>query len=220
MSIFYSDYLTIKKSKKNYEYSCLIDIDNKKNKLLWENVLPRYIKVLKKNEKSNDKELIISANKICTLSEFITKNKLEYHNALNLCNNISTQIFLLKKYHFGITHFDINDIIVIDDGMKFLFINPHKIEKVKFGKVKINKIIKKTKLCSPEICHLESLPSKIHYKSSLYSLALLVIYCLTKKYIDSDDTLKNIDYIYGTKLYWSLERCLQKKPSNRFFYII
>ena len=180
-NIFHSDYLSIKKGKKKYEYAFKVNMDSIKNRQLWERVAPRYIKTIKQEQKEGNREITVSANKIEKLSKFIKNSKIEYHIALKLIYNISTQIFLLKQIEYGITHFDIDDIIVIDDGKKFLFINPSKITKIKFKLQKINKIIKKNKFCSPEIHSLEVIPNKIHYKSSLYSLALLVIFCLTKE---------------------------------------
>lgn len=206
--IFNSDYLTIKKSKKN-NYTVNINMDSKNNKILWEKVLCKFL--IKQPKKTG--EITINAIKI----EKLSITKLEYHIGLKLMNDISTQIFLLKNLGYGITHFDIDDIIIIDDD--FLFINPGKIVKEQSKKLYIDKIIKKNKFISPELDNLESIPNKIHYKTSIYSLALICIYCLTKKNI-KDNPLGLIDYIYGTKLYWCIERCLEENPKNRFLYII
>ena len=35
-----------------------------------------------------------------------------------------------------------------------------------------------------------------------------------------DNPLELIDFIYGTKLYWCLERCLEKKSTNRYLYYL
>ena len=217
--IFNSDYLSVKNGKKKYEFDFKINLDGIKNRQLWERVDHRYIKILKQNQKDGNREIIVSANKIEKLSKFIKNSKLEYHIALKLIYNISTQIFLLKQIDYGITHFDIDDIIVIDDGKKFLFINPSKITKIKFKLQKISKIIRKNNFCPPEILNLEVIPNKIHYKSSLYSLALLVIFCLTKE-SKNENPIELIDFIYATKLYWCLERCLVENPIKRYFYII
>ena len=206
--IFNSDYLTIKKSKKN-NYTVNINMDSKNNKILWGKVLCKFL--IKQPKKTG--EITINAIKI----EKLSITKLEYHIGLKLMNDISTQIFLLKNLGYGITHFDIDDIIIIDDD--FLFINPGKIVKEQSKKLYIDKIIKKNKFISPELDNLESIPNKIHYKTSIYSLALICIYCLTKKNI-KDNPLGLIDYIYGTKLYWCIERCLEENPKNRFLYII
>ena len=128
--IFNSDYLTIKKSKKN-NYTVNINMDSKNNKILWEKVICKFIK--KQPKKTG--EITINAIKI----EKLSINKLKYHIALKLMNDISIQIFLLKKIGYGITHFDIDDIIIIDDD--FLFINPDKIVKEQSKKLYIDKII-------------------------------------------------------------------------------
>lgn len=218
--IFNSDYLNIKKKKKQYEYSFEINMDSIKNRQLWERVAPRYLKIVKQEQKDGKRISTVSAKKIEKLSDFIKGQKIEYHIALKMIYNISTQIFLLKQIDFGIIQFDIDDIIVIDDGKKFLFANPSKITKIKHKNQKIEKIIKKSKFSSPEILDLSVIPALVHYKSSLYSLAVLSIFCLTKDEKLLKEPLQAVDFIYGTKLYWCLERCLEKNPKNRFFYII
>ena len=210
--IFNSDYLTIKNTKKK-KFSLKININNEKNIILWEKVLFKHFKIKKKT----NKEFIINAEKIEKLSKLLKNNKINYHIVLKLLDDISKQIFSLKKNRYGIIQFDIDDIIIVD-GENFLFINPNKIEKERSKKLYIDKIIKKNNFSSPEIINLVSIPNKIHYKTSIYSLAIICIYCLTKK--NNGDPLKLIDYIYGTKLYWSIERCLDKNPMNRFLYII
>ena len=68
---------------------------------------------------------------------------------------------------------------------------------------------------SPEISNITTLPSKIHYQSSYYSLAALVIYCflnkteLEKLDVKKEDTL--LKPIFYTKIYWFLKRCLHKR---------
>ena len=96
MSIVNFDYLTIKKTKKD-EYNFLINLDNINNRQIWERVAPRYVKILKQTQKSGNREVIVQSKKIEKLSTFLKKSKLEYHIALKLCYNISTQIFLLKQ---------------------------------------------------------------------------------------------------------------------------
>jgi hypothetical protein len=195
-------------------------MDSIKNRQLWERVAPRYIKTIKQEQKDGKRISTVNANKIEKLSNFIKNKKVEYHIALKMIYNLSTQIFLLKQIDIGIIQFDIEDIIVIDDGKKFLFVNPLKMTKIKHKNQKIEKIIKKTKFSPPEILNLAAIPALIHYKSSLHSLALLAIFCLTKDDEKLKDPLYAIDFMYGTKLYWSLERCLVDNPKNRFFYII
>ena len=155
--IFNSDYLTIKKSKKN-NYTININMDSKNNKILWEKVLYKFIKNLKHSKKNG--ENTINAIKIEKLSDELKGNKLEYHIALKLMNDIGTQIFLLNKLGYGITHFDIDDIIIIDGD--FLFINPDKIVKEQSKELYIDKIIKKNKFISPELDNLESISKKIN----------------------------------------------------------
>jgi hypothetical protein len=65
-----------------------------------------------------------------------------------------------------------------------------------------------------EIGNITTLPSKIHYQSSYYSLAALVIYCLLNKEkveTKGEDLETILKPIFYTKIYWFLKRCLHKR---------
>ena len=98
--------------------------------------------------------------------------------------------------------------------------NSSKITKIKFKKLVISKLVTKNKFVSPELEDLQSIPNQIHYKASIYSLALISIYALTGKHVTLENFKELTDFMYATKLYWCLERCLKLEPNDRFFYII
>ena len=98
-----------------------------------------------------------------------------------------------------------------------------------------NSPIKLPYFSNPEVNKLTSLPSKINYRSSYYSLGALTLFCLLNVYIyseldsyldsDSETELETqidniLQPIYYTKIYWFLRRCLHKKSEQRILLFI
>ena len=96
---------------------------------------------------------------------------------------------------------------------------------------------------SPELELLKEIPSRVHYKTSYYSLGCLLIYALIgdKKYIEENDDyddyetrlpesrlperktlIKSLDFIpiKGTQLYNLIKRCLEDDPNKRCILFI
>lgn len=75
--------------------------------------------------------------------------------------------------------------------------------------------------------HIKEIPSFVHYKTSYFSLACVIIYLLLgcddefyKEYIKNSQSKIIIEYlqhhpIKESKLYWLLIRCLVEEPKNR-----
>ena len=79
---------------------------------------------------------------------------------------------------------------------------------------------------APELLKINRLPAKVHYKSSYYSLASLIIYLLIYS-PDNEHTFDNNPLSYldkhpikNTKLYWLLSRCLEEDPNKRSIIFI
>ena len=79
---------------------------------------------------------------------------------------------------------------------------------------------------SPEMLNMTTLPCQVHYKSSYYSLASLIIYLLIYNQ-DNPHTFDNNPLSYldkhpikNTKLYWLLSRCLEEDPNKRSIIFI
>jgi hypothetical protein len=79
---------------------------------------------------------------------------------------------------------------------------------------------------APELLKINRLPAKIHYKSSYFSLASLIIYLLIYN-PDNPDTFDNNPLSYldkhpikNTKLYSLLSRCLEEDPNKRSIIFI
>ena len=83
--------------------------------------------------------------------------------------------------------------------------------------------IKERPFFSPELQNLTGIPSAvISWKSAYYSLASLVVYCLTHEHILGSKISAGeiLDKLYATKLYWALMRCLETEPRDRYYLII
>lgn len=84
---------------------------------------------------------------------------------------------------------------------------------------------------SPEQFNITILPTMVHYKTSYFSMALMVIYGLLGEKEFYDEYVKNIEKydrtefleilknhpIYQTKLFWVLSKCLDKDPNKRIY---
>jgi hypothetical protein len=84
---------------------------------------------------------------------------------------------------------------------------------------------------SPEILEIRELPGYIHYKTSYFSLACLIIHTLLGddefyiEYLKYKQSSKIVEYlnnhpIKDTRLYWLLSRCLVEEPKNRSILLI
>jgi hypothetical protein len=72
---------------------------------------------------------------------------------------------------------------------------------------------------SPEVAMvMKSLPFRVHYKAAFYSFGLLCVHCLLGGNAAIDVTKKEaLDAIYGTQVYWFLQRVFSAEPSERRF---
>jgi serine/threonine protein kinase len=84
---------------------------------------------------------------------------------------------------------------------------------------------------SPELINIKEIPAYIHYKTSYFSLACLIIYTLLGddefyiEYLRHKKIDKIIEYldkhpIKQTKIYWLLSRCLVEDPNNRSIILL
>ena len=89
--------------------------------------------------------------------------------------------------------------------------------------MELTKPIKRNKYFSPEMLSLNSFPAMLPYTSCYYSLALLIIDILSDLK-NLDHTTENFELLLqeyaDTKLYYSLIRCLDEDPNNRYFLFI
>ena len=86
----------------------------------------------------------------------------------------------------------------------------------------INTPYKRSSFFTPELQELTGIPAKISWKSAYYSLASLVLTCLTGEFLlgNKSSAGEILDKLYATKLYWALMRCLEPEPKDRYYLII
>jgi hypothetical protein len=128
-----------------------------------------------------------------------------------MIDTLTRQIKYLETKQYAFYGHSIDDIIVINDDT-FININSETLLPIKDNTISFLSPFLKTQFMSPEISNITTLPSKIHYQSSYYSLAALVIYCFLNKTAleeKKEDTL--LKPIFYTKIYWFLKRCLHKR---------
>ena len=164
-------------------------------------------------------------------------NKMPITDAAKMVNYLSKQLnYLIDKENSTILGYNIDNIIVINDD-KFAFIGNELV--VNMERDKENREMFKISspflitdfFVSPEMLEIKEIPSFIHYKTSYFSLALLIIHCLVGEndfYMDylnnkqPERILESLNNhpIKNTRLFWLLSRCLFEDPTNRSIILI
>ena len=160
---------------------------------------------------STDKSLYFTAEKVDILKK--TDIFLSEAKCIRMIDTLTRQIKYLEKVRYAFYGHSIDDILVINDDI-FININANTLLPIKDYQISFLSPFIKTQFMSPEISNITSLPSKIHYQSSYYSLAALVIYCLLNKdkvETKGEDLETILKPIFYTKIYWFLKRCLHKR---------
>jgi len=163
---------------------------------------------------------------MCLLQDIF--KKLKPINIYKMIYDISSQMrYLLEDENSVFIGFDPRHILVVNEDT-YLYINGEHLEKIDDQE---NIEIKyppnsQDYILAPELYEITELPCKINYKCSYYSVGILYLYIFniieTKRIqkIDTNDVeeinqlLKNLS-INHTKIYYFLQRCLQKNPVNR-----
>jgi len=172
--------------------------------------------------------IFFSAENVIPLKKYILdkKNKrISHATCIKLIDDLSKQIKYLKQLKYGFYGFDINDILIIDNC--FIFCSAENLLELDNEYIIFTSLIKLPYFSSPELINLTSLPSKINYKCSYYSLGSLIVFLLLDNYLlvgNELKTSKEIDKIiyplYNTKIYWFLKRCLDDDINNRKLLLV
>jgi hypothetical protein len=156
---------------------------------LWDNLY--FTDIVEKKAINKKITYTIKAHEVMTLKVYLQNNYFSYSDGLLFFNMISQQLFTLDKNNVGISHFDIEDIVVVKDVNEnnlFYFVNIYKI------------------------------PSKITKYSSCYSLGILTIYGFLKdKHITiNENTFDDaVGFLGLNKLFYSLKRSIKNLPKDR-----
>ena len=224
MVLIYKDEQVIITKKSKKEFMIHIKDWDGKYKKFWVNFPLSLLKLTNKDtdESTNSKIYTIRADKMEMLDDVIKRKKtLDYTDCLTLLYDIGNQIQSLEMFNVGIPFLKLSDILVVD-SKHFFIINTTRILPISNKTITINTPYKRTAFFSPEMQNLTGIPSTVNWKSAYYSLASLVVYCLTHEHILGSKISPGeiLDKLYATKLYWALLRCLESEPRDRYYLII
>jgi hypothetical protein len=168
-----------------------------------------------------------------SVETFFSNNKIQkikIPEAANILQTLANQLNYLLQYESKtIIGYQANQIILIN-GETPAFLGSQLIAELdpEGGNMATICCLFNTKefFAAPELLKINRLPAKIHYKSSYFSLASLIIYLLIYN-PDNPDIFDNNPLSYldkhpikNTKLYWLLSRCLEEDPNKRSIIFI
>lgn len=187
------------------------------------------------------KTIFFKAEKVQTLQQYQDENKVIHGKNSLLVSDIAKMVrslvtqlsYLIENESRTILGYAPEEIIVIN-GEKFVFLGSElvaKIDEVSNMAMISCPFLPTDFFLSPEFLAIKELPSFVHYKTSYFSLALLVIYVLLAdnefytEYINdrkSENILKALNNhpIKNTKLFWLLSRCLVEDAKERSIILI
>lgn len=182
------------------------------------------------------KTVTFKAESVKSLNEYLNENKvrtcrsnISILDAIKMTQSLVIQLSnLIIHCHHTILGYNPEYIIMINDTTS-VFLGSDFI-------VEIDENTEYTTICcpflptdfffSPEMLDMKVLPTRIHYKTSYFSLACIILYALlgekefymdfiTSKQINVIIEYLKIHHVKDTKLYWLLSRCLIKDPTDR-----
>lgn len=187
------------------------------------------------------KRIRFKAGSVKTLDEFKNdkmisqgRKNLLVSDVANMVRSLSLQLnYLISHQSHTIIGYNLEDIIVINDET-FAFLGSEFVAKIDAATemAMISCPFKPTDFFfSPEMFEITELPAYVHFKSSYFSLACLVINLLLgddeyySEYIKDKQSANILEYLNNhpikeTKLYWLLSRCLVEQPNNRSILLI
>jgi hypothetical protein len=162
------------------------------------------------------------------------KKKVCVHDAANMIRSLTHQLqYLIAKSSTAIIGYNPEEIVVVNDET-FIFLSSELIANIDPDTEKLmisSPFSPNDFFFSPEIMKLTEIPAYIHFKTSYFSLACLIIYAIVgddefyqeyvkHKQIDIIINYLNQHVIYETKMYWLLSRCLIEDPKERSILLI
>lgn len=234
--IFLNENIKIKKDNNIYE----IEFKTSQYELINSLLKTRLIKGCSTDE--TYKRIYFKADQVKTLKQFKNDKKmsrgkqiLSVSEIANLMRCLVIQLnYLIEIENHTILGYNPEDILVINDTT-FAYIGNEFITKI--DEDTSNVMIccpysTKDFLFSPEMLKIKEIPSYIHFKTSYFSLGLLIIYALLeeedfyteyindKQYVNHKDSINMLNVlnnhpIKNTKLFWVLSRCLVEEAKER-----
>jgi len=163
----------------------------------------------------DEKYITIESTIGLSLEEYVHEKPLDYADGLRLALCLGEQLTKLAEYNeelgekHGVLFFNIKDIIVVEKDM-FLLTNLSKVLPITDeNHMILEEPLPFNGLLAPELEGVDTLPLVVNPTCAYYSLALL---CLKALKLDFEGGLERLE---GSKLFYLLERCLEKEPKNR-----
>jgi hypothetical protein len=221
--IYQDDQLSIKKTNKTDFIFYIKDWDGRYKKF-WVNFPFSLLKLVNKKtgDKDTTKEYTMQGTKVEMLDKFLKRQKkMSYNDCLTMLYDIGNQIQSLEMFNIGMPFLKLSDILVVD-SKHFFIVNTSRVLPVANSSITINTPYKRTLFFSPELQNLTGIPAKVNWKSAYYSLASMIVYCLTGEHILGNVSSPGeiLDALSETKLFWALMRCLEPEPEERYYLII
>jgi hypothetical protein len=135
----------------------------------------------------------------------------------DLSNQLKYLISYKNKTFIG---YNTENIVVIDNN-KFVYLSNEYLKDIDTNEETImisSPFTSKDFFLSPELLEVKVIPSYINYKTSYFSLGQLIVNLFSEDE-NENEILENI-HIKNTKLYFLLERMLEKDPTNRSIIFI
>jgi len=188
---------------------------------------------------SNYKTIRLKASSVQSLKQFQEEQKMKNGEtklripiAFTLLANLASQLkYLITEHLHCFIGYSPENVIVID-GNKFAYLSNEHISHIHGENIQMTfPFYMHDFFLSPEQNKITEIPSYLHYKTSYYSLACLVIYSLANDdYFLYDENRKTMHErfteqlenlsIRETKLYWLLKKSLVEVPKERLFLFI
>ena len=182
------------------------------------------------------KTIRFKANSVRQYENYIKiKKNININNSVRLLTSLTCQLnYLITHESYSFLGYNLKDLIVIDD-VKFVFLGSELLKEINNNMVFISSPFSQNDFfISPELLEIKAIPSYIHYKTSYFSLAILLLSFLSSneemydeyvlKYKDTCQVKEPIIIvnkylqslpIKNTKLFWLLSRCLEEDPKER-----
>jgi len=184
---------------------------------------------------NQNEKLVFLAETVTTLSvdsknlEDQDQTQIRLEKATYMIKMLSEQIEILKTKNLIFYGFDLDDVLVINDN-NFIIVNSNNIlelDNERKSYITFDTPFVLPYFSSPELLEIKSLPAKIDYRTSYYSLGALITYFLLKEYLFVGNEImrekgieKCLKPIFYTKVYWFLKRCLMEKCNERILLFI
>jgi hypothetical protein len=217
-------YKLSKQEIRNKYYNGNIEFNTNQKKLINSFIKPGLLN--NAISEDNYKNIYFKCSSMCLLQDIF--ENLKPINIYKMIYDISIQMrYLLEDENSVFIGFDPRHILVVNYET-YLYINGTHLAKIdKQENIEIKyPPNSEDYILAPELYEITELPCKINYKCSYYSVGILYLYMfkiMETKNIQKIDTnnVEEITQLFKTlsindsKIYYFLQRCLQKNPVNR-----